>query len=173
MSVPPKKKTPTIPLAKSRVPSARLRSNRRDARSQQPVPILIMELRGFSQIASSLAQELDAVGVDPERIRSSGIEVVNRAISDLVDTARAGARRIESLPQRWLRSHRRASGKPLTSTSRAQRVPVESTDLHRTSVEIEDSAGIRVHHGVGAKGGRDRITAKAPSIASSATSQMS
>lgn len=43
-------------------------------------PILIMELRGFSQSATDLSRELESMGISPERIRASGIEIVRQII---------------------------------------------------------------------------------------------
>ena len=43
--------------------------------------ILIMEMRGFADIASVLAKELDVIAVTPERVRSAGILITNDAIT--------------------------------------------------------------------------------------------
>ena len=50
------------------------------------VPILVMELRGFADMATQLSREIDEMGIDPERVRASGIDFVNKAIEEAKGT---------------------------------------------------------------------------------------
>lgn len=46
------------------------------------VPILVMEFRGFSKMATEMSFELTPLGISPARIRASAIEIVRKAVSE-------------------------------------------------------------------------------------------
>jgi 4-carboxymuconolactone decarboxylase len=43
-------------------------------------PILLMEFKGFAALATQLARDTESVGLTPDRIRASAIEIINRTI---------------------------------------------------------------------------------------------
>ena len=46
------------------------------------VPILVMEFRGFSKMATEMSFELTPLGISPARIRASAIEIVRKAVAE-------------------------------------------------------------------------------------------
>jgi hypothetical protein len=46
------------------------------------VPILVMEFRGFSKMATEMSCEITHLGISPARIRASAIEVVKKAVAE-------------------------------------------------------------------------------------------
>ena len=50
-------------------------------------PILILELRGFSKLATDLSRELEILEVTPDRVRAAGIELVRQCVRTARDLA--------------------------------------------------------------------------------------
>jgi hypothetical protein len=54
--------------------------------------IVIVELKGFSAMATILAKDVDVIGVTPERVRASIIETVNRIVDESMTGLMLGKR---------------------------------------------------------------------------------
>lgn len=46
------------------------------------IPILVMEFRGFSKMATEMSFEIARLGISPARIRASAIEIVRKAVAE-------------------------------------------------------------------------------------------
>ena len=47
---------------------------------------MMIEMRGFTKVASALSKECESIGITPERVRASGIDAFNHVIEQVGDT---------------------------------------------------------------------------------------
>lgn len=51
------------------------------------IPILMMEFKGFTQMATQMAYDMDTTGITPERIRGSGLSIVREVVEAAKEAA--------------------------------------------------------------------------------------